>query len=111
MKFRILVSALLMLSILTGCSLTAAPVVNDRAQQQSTHQASRSSENITQEGARNIALEHAGLTADQVTNLRVHLDYDDNQAVYEVHFRLGRVEYEYEINAETGRILSYDRDN
>ena len=58
-----------------------------------------------------IALDHAGVTADQVTGLRTHRDHDDRTPTYEIEFRVGRTEYEYEIHAGTGRILDFDRDN
>lgn len=66
---------------------------------------------ITREEAEAIALEHVGFTADQVTGLRTEYEVDDGVARYEVQFRQGRWEYDYEINAETGDILSYDRDD
>lgn len=66
---------------------------------------------ITEEQAKTIALEHAGLTADQVQYLRVQYEIDDGIPQYEVDFHHERWEYDYEINAETGDILSYDRDD
>ena len=35
---------------------------------------------VSEDRAREIALEHAGLTADQVTFIRSHLDYDDGRS-------------------------------
>ena len=66
---------------------------------------------LTREEAQAIALAHAGFTADQVTGLRTHRDKDDRTPTYEIEFRVGRTEYEYELHAETGRILDFDRDN
>lgn len=66
---------------------------------------------ITREEAEAIALEHAGFTAGQVSRLRTEYEIDDGVARYEVTFRQGRWEYDYEISAETGVILSYDRDD
>lgn len=65
---------------------------------------------LTKEDAEKIALEHAGFTADQVQQLRTELDYDRDRAEYEVDFRVDRWEYDYEIDAETGKILSFDKD-
>lgn len=65
---------------------------------------------ITEEEARDIALAHVGLTSDQVQRLRVHYEWDDGVAQYDVEFHDGKTEYEFEIHAETGKILSYDRD-
>lgn len=68
-------------------------------------------ERISEEQAQKIALEHAKLTADQVTGLHVSYDVDDGVPEYEVEFRYDGWEYEYDIHAETGEIRSYDRDD
>ena len=66
---------------------------------------------LTRQEAQASALDHAGFTADQVTALRTHRDNDDRTPTYEIECRVGRTEYEYEIHAETGRILDFDRDD
>lgn len=66
---------------------------------------------ITREEAERIALEHAGFTADQVSYLRTEYEIDDGRPQYEVEFHQDRWEYDYEIDADTGAILSYDRDD
>lgn len=63
---------------------------------------------LTAEEAKVIALAHAGLTADQVPHMKAEKDRDDGIWVYEIEFRSGRTEYEYEIHAETGKILDWD---
>ena len=66
---------------------------------------------ITEDRAREIALEHAGLSADQVTFIKSKLDYEDWRRVYEVEFYTSDYrEYDYEIDADTGEIRSYDYD-
>ncbi len=65
---------------------------------------------IGAERAEEIALNHAGLTAAQVKVLRVEADWDDNRRKYEVNFREGRMEYEYEIDAATGEILKAEKE-
>lgn len=70
-------------------------------------------EKIGKAKAKNIALNHAGLAASKVTFTKAKLDKDDGRWVYEVEFRLRnnrRIEYDYEIDAYTGKILSWDRD-
>ena len=66
---------------------------------------------ITPEDAQNIALEHAGVTAEEATGLHTVMDIDDGRQEYDVEFRVGHLEYEYEIDAATGKILSTDIDN
>ena len=66
---------------------------------------------ITAEQAKAAALSHAGLTAEQVTFLTCQLDYDDGRLVYDVEFYTGEGrEYDYEIDAATGAIVSFDYD-
>lgn len=66
---------------------------------------------VTEEQAREIALDHAGLTSDQVTFIRTKLDWEDGRQVYDVEFYTSDyTEYDYEIDAGTGEIRSYDYD-
>ena len=66
---------------------------------------------ITEEDAKSAALSHAGLTADQVSFARAHQDWDDGRLVYDVEFYTADYkEYDYEIDANSGEVLSYDYD-
>lgn len=72
--------------------------------------------------AREIAYGHACLTADAVTHCGVELDHHDGHhgghgqhhragcCVYEVDFKSGGYEYEYEIDAVTGEILAFQQE-
>lgn len=129
MKFRMLSAmllAVLALSGLCGCSFTgmgqrldaAGDAVEARldaagdALEQAVQTAGTGAGTLlTKEEAQAIALEHAGFTADQVSWLRTDYEIDDGIPQYEVQFHQGLWEYDYEINAETGAILSYDRDD
>lgn len=66
---------------------------------------------LTKEDAEKIALEYLGFTADQVQRLRTEYEIDDGIPQYDVEFHQGDWEYEFEIHAETGKILSYDKDH
>jgi uncharacterized membrane protein YkoI len=70
-----------------------------------------SGQTITQAEAKAKALSHAGLKESQVTFLRAELDREDGRQVYEVEFYTqdGK-EYDYEIDAAAGEVLSYDYD-
>ena len=63
---------------------------------------------ISQDKAKSIALERAGLSDSSVTFYEVKLDYDDGRAVYELEFKSGSMEYEAEIDAVSGAILDWD---
>ena len=60
--------------------------------------------------AKEIALNHAGISASSATFLRVQMDRDNGRMEYEVEFWSGSTEYDYDIDALTGEIRSYDRD-
>ena len=66
--------------------------------------------NISLDKAKEIALSHAGLSADQVTFVKVNMDFDDGIQKYEIEFYYNYREYSYEIDANTGNILSYEQD-
>ncbi len=64
----------------------------------------------TAEEAKSIALADAGLTAQSVGQLKVELDTEGSAAVYEVEFKAGGYEYDYEIDAKTGQILKREKE-
>ena len=66
---------------------------------------------ISESEAQSKALAHAGLNASQVSFVRSHLDWDDGRQVYDVEFYTSDYkEYDYEIDARTGAVLSFDYD-
>ena len=62
--------------------------------------------------AKQIALDHAGVSESDTSFLMAKLDYDDGVQVYDVEFYVAATasEYDYEIDAATGEIRSYDYD-
>ena len=70
----------------------------------------QSSADIGADRAKEIALDHAGVSASKATFVRAHLDYEDGRRVYDVEFYSGSKEYDYEIDAASGDILSWDYD-
>ncbi len=65
---------------------------------------------ITKEDAKTIALEHAGVAAEEVRYVDIQADADNGIRLYEVSFYVDGIEYEYEIHAKTGEILSFEKD-
>lgn len=61
---------------------------------------------ITRERALEIALAKAGLTADAVHDIDIELDRDDGVLHYDVDFETATAEYEFEIDAATGKLLT-----
>ena len=65
---------------------------------------------IAKDKALSLALAHAKVDSAQVKYSKVELDRDDLIVHYEVEFVAGAYEYEYEINAESGKIVAFDKD-
>lgn len=59
---------------------------------------------ISADRAKQIALSHAGVGG--ANFIKAELDTDDGVQVYEIEFKVGNVEYEYDINAISGEIIS-----
>ena len=145
MKFRLLSLLLVLLLMLTGCTISlgeprvpAADQPEDLSQSASApaadpfttdpvtqtdpqptpdpqpeptpDPASQTTGRLSKEQAQDIALKQAGLSADQVTRLRAEFEIDDGIPLYEVEFYHDGWEYDCEVHAETGSILSFDRD-
>lgn len=66
---------------------------------------------IGYDAARDAALAHAGVTLEQAWELEVDDDLDDHTPKYEVEFKAGGMEYEYEIDAYTGAVLKVEKDH
>ena len=61
---------------------------------------------ISLDKAKEIALSYAGVTVEQAVVTKAKLDYDDGRVEYELEFIVGNTEYEYDIDASTGEVIS-----
>ena len=68
----------------------------------------KENEPIGKDKAKQIALDHAGVSSSKATNVTVEYDKEDKE--YEVDFRAGDYEYEYTIAAYSGKILEHDKE-
>lgn len=116
--------AVLCAVIMTGCSNQAsgettenklAPTAETETDGTGETEAMPSAETLPlEEGdigsdtAKAIALEDAKLTEGSVDFIKANIDYDDGRKVYDVEFYNGNTEYDYEIDASTGDIISHD---
>ena len=93
----------------TPPSSTGAVHSTEQSQSQATQNNETSAQQISEEAAREIALTHAGLAADQVTFIKSEIDTDIGRKHYDVEFiTKDHKEYDYEIDMYTGEILDYD---
>ncbi len=65
---------------------------------------------IGEQGAKEAALAHAGLTEGDVVSLSVKREYDDGRLEYEVKFWVDTTEYEYTVDGATGDIRKSERE-
>ena len=66
---------------------------------------------ISVDDARTAAYAHAGVSASDVAYVETDFDSEHGVMVYEVEFYAGNVEYEYDINAQTGEVVKYEQQN
>ena len=80
-------------------------------QEQEAHASAPSSGDvISPEAARDAALAHAGVGLGDVYELEVEAELDEWIPCYKVEFKSGGMEYEYEVHASTGEILTVEKD-
>lgn len=72
--------------------------------QPSTAAANSQTSEISVERAKQIALSHAGVGSAKFKKAK--LDYENGVKVYEIEFKVGNLEYEYDINVSNGAIIS-----
>lgn len=95
----------------TGAVVSFDYDAEDDQRPNSSGNANTSGSYIGEEKAKSIALNHADVSAGSASRLRCELDRDDGRWEYSVEFVSGTTEYEYEIDAVTGNILSRDVDS
>ena len=78
--------------------------------QPQNNQQQTNTSNISVDKAKEIALNHAGLAANQVSFVKAEKDMDDGIVKYDIEFYYNNREYNYEINANNGNIMSYEKD-
>ena len=68
-------------------------------------------EDIGPERAKEIALEKAGVKAEDTLFINAHLDRDDGRVEYYVEFQSGNTEYEVSVDAVTGEINEFSSED
>ncbi len=71
---------------------------------------SSSKNNISKDKAKEIALTHAGLSANDVKGYFCEADRENGVSYYEIEFKANGYEYSYEINASTGKIVASEKE-
>ena len=93
--------------LLTTASTPSTPNVTTKPSDQKPDP-SGTAQDIGYAKAKSIALNHAGVSENEAYDMAIELDNEDGILVYEVEFKSGNMEYDYEINAATGAILKHE---
>lgn len=102
-----------------SASVQAAPNKNASAESSGkttapAAQPSGTAKQITESAAKDAALKHAGVKRADATFVKTKQDWEDGRLVYEIEFVVpngsGYKEYDYEIDAYTAAVVSYDYD-
>ena len=120
-KTIIFVTVVLTVALFAGCMgmdsaktrmQNTADNIKENAQQATdmTKNALDKSKFIGEEKAKEKALEHAGLTTDGTVFEKIDLDQEMGVWEYEVEFRNAGLEYEVDINAETGEVIAFKKE-
>ena len=66
---------------------------------------------LTQDEALAKALEHAKLKKNQLDFMKkIELDFEHGRKIYEIEFYHDGFEYEFDIDAESGKVLKFKKD-
>ena len=66
---------------------------------------------IGAEKAQEIALEKAGVKAEDTMFINAHIDRDDGKVVYAVEFQSASIDYEVTVDAVTGEVIEFSSEN
>lgn len=65
---------------------------------------------ITPDQALGIAVDHAGVKRADIYETKVELDRERGRLIYEVEFKAAGMEYDYDIDADSGAVLKWKKE-
>ena len=65
---------------------------------------------VTEQQAKDIALQRAGVNPASVSYMQIHQDWDDGRQEYDVKFYVGTTEYSCDVDVNTGAVCGFDID-
>lgn len=99
--------ALAALLSLSGCGQTAESAAAKPAEQPAPASQQRAAD-ISADDALSIALDHAGVSANQAYNVKIDRDRDAAIPIYDVEFETDYGDYDFEIDMHSGDIVGSD---
>jgi len=91
-------------------ALTGAILKAEKETRKSPSAAPAADQWISEDAAKNAALAHAGISAENAKFRRTELDRNRSAVVYEIEFTADGIEFEYEIDALTGSVAAASRE-
>ena len=116
---KILLALFLLLPLMTGCATlerldsirsSAEKLIEENLDSAAMATAPTDGSLLTREEAEALALAHAKLNRGQVSRVRTKYEWEDGRHTYEVEFHQGQWEYDYVLDAQTGEVLSWERE-
>lgn len=77
----------------------------------STIGSASTSKYISIDTVKDIVFKHAKVENKNVTNLEIEYDYENGNMIYDVEFDCNNIEYDYEVDAVSGKILKIEIEN
>lgn len=62
---------------------------------------------LSLEQAKQVALDYAGVNAADAVFTKAYKDWDDGRMVYEIEFYAGNMEYDMDVDVNTGRVTDF----
>lgn len=100
--------ALAALLSLSGCGQTTESAAAKPAAQPAPASQQQGAADISTDNALSIALNYAGVSADQAYNVKIDRDKDNAIPVYDVEFETNTGDYDVEIDMRSGDIVGSD---
>ena len=101
----------------TGSATQSSEITEDAAKEAAvpdaqTTQPAAAGTAVDDQQALSVAISAAGVAQADVSFSQVNLEFEDDygKQIYDVEFHVGKTEYSYDIDPETGEILSSDVD-
>lgn len=88
-----------------------ANTANNKNEEVSTVGNASKSKYISIDKVKNIVFKDSKVNSSKVTNLEIDYDYDDGIMVYDIEFIYDNIEYDYEVDATSGKILDREVEN
>lgn len=88
-----------------------ANTTHNKTEEVSTVGTASKSKYISVDEAKKIVFDDSKVNSSSVINLEIEYDYDDGVMVYDIEFISNNIEYDYEIDAKTGKILEKEIEN